>query len=78
MLNIAEDKLVIDEKGIYSIEMFLIARRLMFWKVYLHKTVIAAENMKVSILKRAKELALAGERLFATHPLTRFFHKYYS
>ncbi len=78
MLNIAEDKLVIDEKGIYSIEKFLIARRLMFWQVYLHKTVIAAENMMVSILKRAKELALAGETLFATPPLTRFLHKHYS
>jgi uncharacterized protein len=75
MLNIAGDKLVIDEKGIYSIEKFIIARRLMYWQVYLHKTVITAENMLTSIMKRARELAFAGEKLFATPPLRRFLIK---
>ena len=72
MLNIAGDNLVIDEKGIYSIEKFIIARRLMYWQVYLHKTVIAAETMLTGVLRRAKELAVAGEKLFATPPLLRF------
>ncbi len=72
MLNISGDQLVIDEKGIYSIEKFIIARRLMYWQVYLHKTVIAAEKLLNSILRRAKELAMAGEQLFATPALERF------
>lgn len=72
MLNIYDDTLVIDEKGIYSIEKFIIARRLMYWQVYLHKTVITAESMLVSVLTRARKLALAGEKLFATPPLKRF------
>ncbi len=78
MLNISGDKLVIDEKGIYSIEKFIIARRLMYWQVYLHKTVITAETMLGSIMKRARELSLAGETLFATPPLQRFLKKYYT
>ncbi len=72
MLNISGDQLVIDEKGIYSIEKFIISRRLMYWQVYLHKTVIAAEKLLNSIMKRAKELSLAGEQLFATPALARF------
>ncbi|HEY0177310.1 MAG TPA: HD domain-containing protein [Pedobacter sp.] len=72
MFNIANDHLVIEEKGIYSIEKFLIARRLMYWQVYLHKTVIAGEQLLVKILKRAKELALQGEELFATPALQHF------
>ena len=72
MFNIADDQLVIEEKGIYSIEKFLIARRLMYWQVYLHKTVIAGEQLLVKILKRAKELALKGEILFATPALHHF------
>ena len=56
MLDIVDNELVIEEKGIYSIEKFLIARRLMYWQVYLHKTVIASENMLIKILKRAKSL----------------------
>ena len=72
MFNIADDQLVIEEKGIYSIEKFLIARRLMYWQVYLHKTVIAGEQLLVKILKRAKELAAAGEQLFATPALQHF------
>jgi len=72
MLNVKDDQLVVEEKGIYSIEKFLIARRLMYWQVYLHKTVIAAEEMMVYILKRAKYLAEKGEELFST-PALRYF-----
>ena len=56
MLNVKDDKLVIDEKGIYSIEKFIISRRLMYWQVYLHKTVIAADNVFYAILRRARLL----------------------
>jgi HD superfamily phosphohydrolase len=72
MFNIVDDNLVIEEKGIYSIEKFLIARRLMYWQVYLHKTVIAAEQLLVKILERAKELASGGSVLFATPALQHF------
>ncbi|MCX7986498.1 MAG: HD domain-containing protein [Bacteroidales bacterium] len=72
MLNVVNDHLVVEAKGIYSIEKFLIARRLMYWQVYLHKTVLSAENLMVNILKRAKYLALQGEQLFAT-PALQFF-----
>lgn len=72
MLNVVDDSLVIDEKGIYSLEKFLIARRLMYWQVYMHKTVISSESLLVKILKRAKELAGEGIDLWAT-PALRFF-----
>ncbi|ATP58320.1 phosphohydrolase [Pedobacter ginsengisoli] len=72
MFNVLDDNLVIEEKGIYSIENFLISRRLMYWQVYLHKTVIAGEMVLVKILKRAKELAARGEALFATPALQHF------
>ena len=72
MFNVVDDQLVIEEKGIYSIEKFLIARRLMYWQVYLHKTVIAGEQLLVKILERAKELASGGETLFATPALQHF------
>lgn len=72
MFNVVDDQLVIEEKGIYSIEKFLIARRLMYWQVYLHKTVIAGEQLLVKILERAKELASSGEHLFATPALQHF------
>jgi HD superfamily phosphohydrolase len=72
MLNVVDDSLVVDEKGIYSLEKFLIARRLMYWQVYMHKTVLSSENLLVRILKRAKELALEGVDLYAT-PALRFF-----
>lgn len=78
MLNIINEKIVIDEKGIYSIEKFIIARRLMYWQVYLHKTVITAENMLVSALDRARRLALDGKKLFATPPLKRFLYNEYT
>ena len=74
MLDVVDDNLVVEEKGIYSIEKFLIARRLMYWQVYLHKTVIAAEQMLVKILERAKELSVAGRRLFATPCFAHFLN----
>ena len=77
MLNVKNDELAIDEKGIYSIENFIIARRLMYWQVYLHKTVLSAENLSVNILKRAKELALNGDELFCSPALHEFlFNKH--
>ena len=72
MLNVRHDELVVDAKGIYSIEKFLIARRLMYWQVYLHKTVLSAEYLLVNILKRAKELVMNGKQLFATPALSVF------
>lgn len=77
MLNVIDDKLVVEAKGIYSIENFLVSRRLMYWQVYLHKTVIAAENLLLNILKRAKDLIYNGEKLFATPALDQFLsHQY--
>ena len=72
MLDVADDRLVIESKGIYSIENFLTARRLMYWQVYLHKTSVAYEKMLISTLLRAKELASQGVELFAS-PALRFF-----
>ncbi|MCX2493636.1 HD domain-containing protein [Pedobacter sp. PF22-3] len=72
MFNVYDDDLVIEEKGIYSIEKFLIARRLMYWQVYLHKTVISGEMILVKLLERAKELSAAGENLFASPSLNYF------
>jgi HD superfamily phosphohydrolase len=66
MLNIHNDQLVVDIKGIYSIEKFLISRRLMYWQVYLHKTVVAAEFLLINVLRRAKELIALGEKLYST------------
>ncbi|MFM6976926.1 MAG: HD domain-containing protein [Sphingobacteriaceae bacterium] len=74
MLDVKNDQLVVEEKGIYSIEKFLIARRLMYWQVYLHKTVIAGEQMLIKILERAKELALEGKALFATPNFGHFLN----
>ena len=72
MLNVWQDQLVVDEKGIYSIEKFLISRRLMYWQVYLHKTVVSAENLLINVLKRAKELVVAGEIVYTTPTLKVF------
>jgi HD superfamily phosphohydrolase len=72
MLNLKDDKLVIEAKGIYSIENFLMARRLMYWQVYFHKTAVAAENMLINILRRAKFLASKGMELNVT-PALRYF-----
>jgi HD superfamily phosphohydrolase len=75
MLDVRNDELVIEEKGIYSIEKFIVARRLMYWQVYLHKTVVAAENLLINILKRAKELAKQDKDLFGTPALKYFLYK---
>ena len=72
MLDVADDRLVIESKGIYSIVNFLTARRLMYWQVYLHKTSVAYERMLISTLLRAKELASQGVELFAS-PALHFF-----
>jgi HD superfamily phosphohydrolase len=72
MLTVVNDELVVEEKGLHSIEKFLIARRLMYWQVYLHKTVLSSELMLVMILKRAKELVSSGVGLFST-PAFQFF-----
>lgn len=72
MLEVHNDQLVVEAKGVYSVEKFLIARRLMYWQVYLHKTVLAAEYVLVNLLKRAKELVMQGHTLFATQPLQVF------
>ena len=72
MLNVVDDSLVVEEKGIYSLEKFLIARRLMYWQVYMHKTVLSSESLLVKTLKRAKELANEGADLYTT-PALRFF-----
>jgi len=74
MLDIHKDNLVVEEKGIYSVEKFLISRRLMYWQVYYHKTSLSAQNMIVKILKRAKELANKGIELFATPALKYFLY----
>ena len=74
MMNVKDDALVIEEKGIYSVEKFLIARRLMYWQVYLHKTSLVAENMLVYVLKRAKELAEDGMLLVANTSLEYFLY----
>lgn len=72
MMNVINDELVIEEKGIYSIEKFLTARRLMYWQVYLHKTSLVAEQMIMRVLKRAKELTQNGVKLEASSALTFF------
>ncbi len=78
MLNVKNDELAVEAKGIYSIEKFIIARRLMYWQVYLHKTVISAETLLVNILKRAKELAEKQEELFCTPALKVFLYNKFS
>lgn len=72
MLNVHEGNLVLEEKGIYSAEKFIVARRIMYWQVYLHKTVTAAEQMLIHIMKRAKQLSLNGHTLFASPALSYF------
>lgn len=72
MIDVKDDRLVIESKGINSIENFLMSRRLMYWQVYLHKTAMAAEKMLVNTLRRAKELSNRGEKLFASPALSYF------
>ena len=72
MMDVRDDKLVVQVKGIYSVEKFLVARRLMYWQVYLHKTSVAAEQHLIKILSRAKDLARKGTDLFCS-PALRYF-----
>lgn len=72
MLNVKEGNIVVEEKGIYSVEKFLIARRLMYWQVYLHKTVLAAEQQMIKVFQRLKELLLAGYDM-ALEPKLNYF-----
>lgn len=72
MLNVANDSLVVDYKGIYSIENYLISRRLMYWQVYLHKTTVASEKMLLNVLNRAKGLVRNGHEVFAP-PCLKYF-----
>lgn len=74
MMNVKDDVLVIEEKGIYSVEKFLIARRLMYWQAYLHKTSVVAELTLTKILKRAKELTQKGVNLNCSEPLSFFLN----
>ena len=76
MLNVVDDRLVVESKGIYSIENYLTSRRLMYWQVYLHKTAVAAERVLVNLLLRARYLALQGEEIFAPPQLRYFLYNY--
>lgn len=75
MLNVVDDQLVVEEKGIYSIENFLNARRLMYWQVYLHKASVSAESMLISLMKRAKKLTQSGGDVAATPALKIFLEQ---
>lgn len=72
MLNVSNDSLVVEEKGIYSVENFIVARRLMYWQVYLHKTGVAAEQLLIRVFKRAKKLIDRGQVLQSSAPLQYF------
>lgn len=72
MLNVVDDRLVVDAKGIYSVENYLMSRRMMYWQLYLHKTTVACEKILVNLLRRAKYLASNGVELFCS-PSLRFF-----
>jgi len=74
MLNVKDDMLVVEEKGIYSVEKFIVARRLMYWQVYLHKTSLVAEQLLLRLLKRAKELTQNGTSLPASDALSFFLN----
>ena len=76
MLTVHDGNLVMEEKGIYSIEKFIVSRRLMYWQVYLHKTVVAAEFMLIHALRRAKELIMRGDVLFGSPPLLFFLQNH--
>jgi len=77
MLTVHNDQLVVEEKGILSIENFLNARRLMYWQVYLHKTTVSAERMMVNVIRRAEHLVKSGENLSASEPLRMFLRHTY-
>lgn len=72
MLCVHNDELMVEAKGIYSVEKFIVARRLMYWQVYFHKTVVGAENILINLLKRAKQLSANGEKLWASPALSFF------
>ncbi|MDT0646637.1 HD domain-containing protein [Zunongwangia sp. F260] len=74
MLNVVNDELVIEEKGIYSVEKFLVARRLMYWQVYLHKTSLVAEQLLIRVLRRAKELIDEGKTIKSSTALSYFLY----
>ena len=74
MLNVVDDELVVEEKGIYSVEKFLVARRFMYWQIYLHKTGVVAEQLLTQTLKRAKELVEKGEVLVCSEALSYFLN----
>ncbi|MEO8710660.1 MAG: HD domain-containing protein [Parafilimonas sp.] len=76
MLTVFEGQLMIEEKGLYSVEKFLVARRQMYWQVYLHKTVLAAEKMIVKIIERAREIYTANDDLKLNATLDYFFEKF--
>ena len=75
MINVVDNHLVVEAKGIYSVEKFLVARRLMYWQVYLHHTSVAAEQLLIKILQRAKQLARKGEALFCSPALHYFLYQ---
>lgn len=74
MLTVKDNELMVEEKGVHSVEKFVIARRLMYWQVYLHKTVLSSEILLINILRRAKYIAQNGEQLFATPALYHFLY----
>jgi HD superfamily phosphohydrolase len=74
MLNVVDDALVVEQKGIYSLENYLTTRRLMYWQVYLHKTAVACEKVLINLLKRAKQLAHTGHQVFASPALAYFLY----
>ncbi|MBL3656187.1 HD domain-containing protein [Fulvivirga sediminis] len=78
MLTVVDDQIVVEEKGIYSIENFLNARRLMYWQVYLHKASVSAEKMLINMIIRAKDLAMSDQEVFATPALKHFLLNEYT
>lgn len=75
MLTVVDNELMVEEKGIYSVEKFLLARRLMYWQVYLHKTGVVAEQLLIRVLKRAKELVDEGKQLYGSTALQYFLSR---
>ena len=78
MLVVKNDELMVEAKGIYSIEKFIVARRLMYWQVYYHKTVVGAESMMINLLRRAKHLVSKGEEIFASPAFKLFLGNSFS
>jgi len=78
MLTVRDNELMVEEKGVYSVEKFIIARRLMYWQVYLHKTVLGSEMLLINIFNRAKDLVKKGRKLFATPALNYFLNNHLS